>query len=58
MQRLTFAFVSFSGFANDQFNFDDPELGNRVLFKSDLHEVPCDIVLTDVSENRIACETR
>ena len=47
-----------SGFANDQFAFQNPLLGNRVLFKSDKHEVECDIVSTDVSNKRIACETR
>lgn len=47
----------FTGFANDQFNFHDPLLGNKILFKSDKHQVECHITPTDVSEKRIGCET-
>ena len=60
MQHLKLYFVcSFLlGFANDQFSFQDPRLGNRIVLKSDKHEVECDITPTDVSEKRVACETR
>ena len=54
---LRFFFRS-AGFANDQFSFLDANLGNIVLLASDKHEVECDIVPTDVSDKRIACETR
>lgn len=53
----TMVFVHGRGFANDQFNFHDPLLGNKILFKSDKHQVECHITPTDVSEKRIGCET-
>jgi hypothetical protein len=53
-----FCNVYILGFSADQFAFDDPTLGNKVTLVSARGVViPCSVVETDTSPERISCET-
>lgn len=50
----------FKGFAENQFNFDQPELGNNVTLvsASGTHVLPCDVIAYYTTREQIACSTR
>jgi hypothetical protein len=46
------------GFSSDQFNRDNPNLGNTVTFHRGAHVVPCNVETYYTSTTRIVCRTR
>ena len=55
---LKFVFFFPLDFANDQFSFQNPTLGNKITFCSSKHCIDCDIIQTDVSKVKVGCEIR
>ena len=45
------------GFSIDQFNRDDPNLGNRVILYNDQYSIPCQVVTYYTSTTKIVCKT-
>ena len=47
----------FLGFAEDQFNQDDPSLGNKVRFYNDLVSIECAVETYYTTTDQIICRT-
>ena len=45
------------GFSKDQFNKDDPNLGNKVTLYNDQYSIPCQVVTYYTSTTKIVCRT-
>lgn len=47
-----------AGFAADQFNDKNPNLGNKVIFYNEFKNFSCDVVTYDSSTEKIVCRTQ